>query len=75
MKLVGLNEICNKVCMCKHLFDAFPIQNGLIQGVALLPLLFNFALGYTIRKVQDVWQDWNWMGHISFLSLQMLIFI
>jgi hypothetical protein len=32
--------------------DKFPIQNGLKQGDLLLPLLFNFALGYAIRKVQ-----------------------
>jgi len=30
----------------------FLIRNGLKQGDALLPLLFNFALVYAIRKVQ-----------------------
>jgi hypothetical protein len=33
--------------------DAFPIQNGLKQGEALSPLLFNFSLRYAIRKVQE----------------------
>jgi hypothetical protein len=37
---------------CKLLSDKFPIQNGLKQGDALSPLLFNFALEYAIRKVQ-----------------------
>jgi len=30
----------------------FPIRNGLKQGDALSPLLFNFALQYAIRRVQ-----------------------
>jgi predicted SPOUT superfamily RNA methylase MTH1 len=35
-----------------YLSDRFPIKNGLKQGDALPPLLFNFALEYAIRKVQ-----------------------
>jgi hypothetical protein len=35
------------------LSDTFPIQNGPIQADALLPLLFNSALEYDIRKVQE----------------------
>jgi hypothetical protein len=47
------NETYTEVCMGKHLPDTFPIQNGLKQGDALLPLLFNFVLEYAIRKVQE----------------------
>jgi hypothetical protein len=46
-----LNEMYGKVCIGKHLYDNFPVQNGLKQGDPLLLLLFNFALEYTIRKV------------------------
>jgi hypothetical protein len=35
------------------LSGAFPIQNGLKQGNAVSPLLFNVALEYAIRKVQE----------------------
>jgi hypothetical protein len=37
----------------KNLSDKFPIQNGLKQGDALSPLLFNFAWEYAIRRVQE----------------------
>jgi hypothetical protein len=37
----------------KLLSDKFPIQNGLKQGDALSPLLFNFVLEYAIRKVLE----------------------
>ena len=47
-----LNETYSRVWVSKHLSDMFPIWNGLKQGDALSPLLFNFALEYTIRRVQ-----------------------
>jgi len=36
----------------KNVSHRFPIRNGLKQGDALLPMLFNFALEYAIRRVQ-----------------------
>jgi hypothetical protein len=48
MKLVRLIRICltetySEVGIGINLSDNFPIQNGLKQGDALLPMLFNFA--------------------------------
>jgi hypothetical protein len=56
-KLVGLIQMClnetySTVPIGKYQSDKFPIQNRLEQGDALSPLLFNFALEYTIRRVQ-----------------------
>jgi hypothetical protein len=48
-----LNESYSKVRIGKQLSDSFPILSGLKQGGALSPLLFNFALEYATRKVQE----------------------
>ena len=42
----------NRVWVGKNLSDRFPIRNGLKQGDALSPLLFNFTLEWAIRRVQ-----------------------
>ena len=57
MKLAGLTKRClreifSRVRVGKHLSDMFSIKNGLKQGDALSPLLFNLALEYAIRRVQ-----------------------
>jgi len=56
MKLIRLikmclNETCRRVQVGKRVSDMFHIKNGLKQGVALLPLLFTFALEYAMRRV------------------------
>ena len=51
-----LTETYSIVRVGKNLSDIFPIRNGLKKVDALSSLLFNFALGYAIRKVQ-VMQD------------------
>ncbi|KAJ4431566.1 hypothetical protein ANN_20165 [Periplaneta americana] len=57
-KLVRLIKMClsetySRVRIGQFLSDAFPIHCGLKQEDALSPLLFNLALEYAIRKVQD----------------------
>ena len=47
-----LTETYSWVRVGKNLSDMFPIRNGLKQGDALSPLLFNFAVEYAIRRVQ-----------------------
>jgi len=56
MKLVRLIKMClnetyNRVWVDKHLCDMFPIKNVLRKGDALSPLLFIFAIDYTIRRL------------------------
>jgi hypothetical protein len=46
-----LNETYSRVWVGEHLSDRFPVENGLKQGDALLPLLFNFALECVITRV------------------------
>jgi hypothetical protein len=41
-----------KVWIGMYLSDSFSIQNGLKQGDALSPLVFNTVLEYAVRKVQ-----------------------
>jgi len=56
-KLVRLVKMCltetySRARVGKNVSDMFPIRNGLKQGDALSPLLFNFALEHATRRVQ-----------------------
>ena len=48
-----LSETYNRVRVRWFPSYAFPIHCELKQGDALSPLLFNFALEYSIRRVQE----------------------
>ena len=49
---MSLTETYSRVRVGKNVTDRFPVRNGLKQGGALSPMLFNFALEYAIRKFQ-----------------------
>jgi len=49
---MSLSETYSRVQVGKNVSDRFPITNGLKQGDALSPMLFNFALEIVIRRVQ-----------------------
>jgi hypothetical protein len=57
MNLVWLIKIClnktySRTRLGNHLSDMFPSKKVLKQRDSLLRLLFNFAVDYTIRRVQ-----------------------
>jgi hypothetical protein len=47
-----LHEAYSKIRVGKYLSNTLPIQNG-TKTDALLPVIFNFAFEYAIRKVQE----------------------
>ena len=49
---MSLTETYSRVRVGKNVSDRFPLRNGLNQGDALIPMLFNFALEYAIMRVK-----------------------
>ena len=82
MKMVRLIKMCltetySRVRVGKNLSDVFRIRNGLKQGDALSPLLFNFALEFTITRVQLIQdglklngkhQSWVYADYVNILG-------
>jgi len=57
----------------KNLSYMFPIRNGLKQGDAISPLLFNFALVYAIIRVQVVQDCFKLNGTHWLLFMPMML--
>jgi hypothetical protein len=58
LKLLRLNKICldetySRVCTGRSMSDVFPFQNVVKQVDVLSSMLFIFAVGCTMRKVEE----------------------
>jgi len=80
VKLVTLIKMClmetyRRVRVGRHLCDVFHIMNGLKQGDALSPLLFNFASEYGIKRFQVKQDGFKLNGtHNLLVCLMMFIY-
>jgi hypothetical protein len=71
----GVNPVAVKQCNdydnnnknTNKISDMFPVRNGLKQGDALSPFLFNFALEFAIRRAHVNQEGLKINGDVTFL--------
>jgi hypothetical protein len=70
-----MHKIFRRVHTSKHLYDAFPLHNGLRTRGSSITAIFNFTLAYDIRKVKEIQERSEMKGQNQVQYLFMQIYL